>query len=341
MLFAPKLIGTTPLDVETLAADKKACRRIGPCGIGEKAVYLNSFYVDRCFYTTFDDIARIFKRVAMSKGGFTGKGVFGSIPYLVVQFKDGHEKQCNFKYEDLVDLFLSIVEREHPDIPIHSEEAERKLREAEEAEQARYLKELSPEAEAAVGELRAAQAKLEEKRELSDALAFAAKQKRVIDGVSPTYRYAAVAILLLAVLAALLGVFMVFTKRDYAVWFVLFGMAAIFLVISSRILPTGRNNKRYGQRQWDAALGNMRGYLSGEQNFPVPPQYAHPELLERMIRVLREGRAMSVGESYETMKSDLKALNSSVTVTQKEYDEVVTVKPLFLVCGYADQGNFS
>ena len=339
MLFAPRLIGTTPLDAETLAADKKACRRIGPCGIGEKAVYLNSFYIDRCFYTTFDDVARIFKRVAMSKGGFTGKGVFGSIPYLVVQFKDGHEKQCNFKYEDLVDLFLSIIEREHPDIPIHSEAAERKLREAEEAEQARYLKELSPEAETAVQELRAAQAKLEERRGLSDALAFAARQKRVIDGVSPTYRYAAVAILLLAVLAALLGVYMVFTQRDYAVWFVLFGMAAIFLVISSRILPTGRNNKRYGQQQWDMALADMREYLGDAQDFPVPPQYAHPIVLERMIRVLREGRAMSAEEAYETMKADLKALNSSVTVTQKEHDEVVTVKPLFLVCGYADSNN--
>lgn len=339
MLFAPKLIGSTPLERDALAEDYKACRKIGACGVGQKAVYLNGFYVDRCYYTTFDDVARIFKRVAMSKGGFTGKGVFGSIPYLVVQFKDGREKQCNFKYEELIDQLLGIVAREHPDIPIHSEAAERRLREAEEAERARYLEELSPEAEAAVDALRAAQAKLAERRELSDALAFAAKQKRVIDGVSPTYRYAAVAILLLAVLSALLGVFMVITRRDHAVWFVLFGMAAIFAVISSRILPTGRNNKRYAQRQWDAALGDMRAYLDGA--FPVPPQYAHPVVLERMIRVLREGRAMSVEEAYQVMKADLKALNADVTVTQKEYDEVVTVKPLFLVCDYADGGNFS
>ena len=339
MLFAPKLIGSTPLDKAALAEDYKACRKIGPCGIGQKAVYLNSFYVDRRYYTTFGDVARVFKRVAMSKGGFTGKGVFGSIPYLVVQFKDGREKQCNFKYEELVDQYLSIVAREHPDIPIHSEAAERRLREAEEAERARYLKELSPEAEAAVDALRAAQAKLTARRELSDALAFAARQKRVIDGVSPTYRCAAVAILLLAVLSALLGVFMVLNRRDYAMWFVLFGMAAIFAVISSRVLPTGRSNKRYAQRQWDAALADMRAYL--DETFPVPPQYAHPVVLERMIRVLREGRATSVEEAYQVMKADLKALNADVTVTQKEYDEVVTVKPLFLVCDYADRGNFS
>ena len=37
------------------------------------------------------------------------------------------------------------------------------------------------------------------------------------------------------------------------------------------------------------------------------------------------------------MKEDLKALNSSVTVSQKEHDEVVRIKPLFLVCDYQDE----
>ena len=35
-----------------------------------------------------------------------------------------------------------------------------------------------------------------------------------------------------------------------------------------------------------------------------------------------------------TMKDDLRKLNSDVTVSQKEYDEVVTVKPMFLVMDY-------
>jgi hypothetical protein len=34
------------------------------------------------------------------------------------------------------------------------------------------------------------------------------------------------------------------------------------------------------------------------------------------------------------MKEDLKKLNASVTVSQKEYDEVVVVKPMFLVENY-------
>lgn len=337
MLFAPKLIGTAPLDVEALAADKKACRRIGPCGVGEKALYLSSFYVDRCFYVTFGDVSRVFKRVAMSKGGFTGKGAFGSIPYLVVQLKDGREKQCNFKYEELVDRFLAVIEREHPDIPTHSEAAERKLREAEEAERARYLETLCPEAEAAVAELRAAQEALAERRALCDTLAFAARQKRVVDGVSPAYRFAALAILLLGLASAALGVFLLLRGEDRAALVAVFGFAAIFLVVSTRILPTGRSNKRRAQEEWDAALAAMSDALRGEEAFPVPPQYAHGVVLERMIRVLREGRAKSVREAYETMKADLRALNADVTVSQKEYDEVVLVKPMFLVCGYADE----
>jgi hypothetical protein len=337
MLFAPGCIGTTKLDAETLAADRKNCRKFGPCGVGEKALYLGGRYIDRGFYTTYGDVKRVFKRVAMSKGGFTGKGMFGAMAYLVVQFADGHEKQSYFKFEDQVDRLLAVIEREHPSIPTHSAEAERKLREAEEAEQARYLKELTPEAQSAVDELRAAQEKLRRRRDVTDALAFAAKQKRTIDGINPSYRFAAVAIFLLGIAAAALGVYMYLQKQNYAELIAVFGFAVIFLVVSTRVLPTGRNNKRYAQEEWDGALARARVMVEEEGNIPVPAQYAHPLVLERMIRVLREGRAQSVSEAYETMKADLKALNSSVTVTQKEYDEVVAVKPLFLLCGYADE----
>ena len=45
----------------------------------------------------------------------------------------------------------------------------------------------------------------------------------------------------------------------------------------------------------------------------------------------------SAAEALAVMKEDLKALNSSVTVSQKEHDEVVRIKPLFLVCDYQDE----
>ena len=337
MLFAPRLIGKTPLDEETLAADRKACKKLGPCGVGEKAVYMGGRLIDRGFYVVYGDVSRIFKRVALTKGGFTGKGMFGAMAYLVVQMADGTQKQSYFKREDEVDQALAIVAHEHPDIPTHSEAAERKLREAEEAERARYLDTLSPEAEAAVASLRAAKAKLEANRALSDELSAAARQKRVIDGVSPTYRYAALAILLLAIAAAGLGVRMWRSGQSGAELVALFGFAAIFFAVSTRVLPTGRNNRSYAQRRWNAAVSALQDALRGEPDFPVPPQYAHPVVLERMIRVLREGRATSAPEAYAVMKADLKALNADVTVTQKEYDEVVTVKPMFLECGYADE----
>ena len=89
MLFAPVRLGSTALSAEVLTADVKNCKHFGPCGVGEKALYLNGFLFDRHYYVVLGDIRRVFKRVAMSKGGFTGNGVFGAIPYLVVEYGDG------------------------------------------------------------------------------------------------------------------------------------------------------------------------------------------------------------------------------------------------------------
>ena len=73
---------------------------------------------------------------------------------------------------------------------------------------------------------------------------------------------------------------------------------------------------------------------SGSSAFPVPARYAHTTVLDRMIRVVREGRADNAEAALEAVKTDLRALNASVTVSQQEHDEVVEVKPLFLVCDY-------
>ena len=55
-----------------------------------------------------------------------------------------------------------------------------------------------------------------------------------------------------------------------------------------------------------------------------------------MIRSVREGRAETAYEALETVKTDLRNMNASVTVTQEIHDDVVDIKPLFLVCDYAD-----
>ncbi|WP_347559673.1 hypothetical protein [Clostridium sp. AM58-1XD] len=53
-----------------------------------------------------------------------------------------------------------------------------------------------------------------------------------------------------------------------------------------------------------------------------------------MIRAIRDGKAETSEAALEAVKDELKALNSSVQVEQEEYDEVVAVKPLFLVADY-------
>ena len=109
MIFRPAQLGMAKLDRLELEQDKKACRKIGPCGVGKKALYLNSFYIDRRYYLPYGSISRVFKRVAMSSGGFTGKGMFASMAYLVVEYDGGKQKQCNFKDERDVDKLLEVL----------------------------------------------------------------------------------------------------------------------------------------------------------------------------------------------------------------------------------------
>ena len=53
MIFKPAQLGLARLDAHELEEDKKACRKIGPCGVGKKALYLNSFYIDRRYYLPY------------------------------------------------------------------------------------------------------------------------------------------------------------------------------------------------------------------------------------------------------------------------------------------------
>ena len=332
MIFKPRQLSLAGLDGEALAADKKRCKRFGPCGVGEKALYLNSFYIDRCFYVVLSSVRRIFKRVAMSKGGFTGKGMFASIPYLVVEYDDGKRKQCNFKREEDVDRLLEYMARIRPDIPRLSEEGERRLAEKAAREASRYLKELTPQAQRTWDELEQAKAKLSKDPARSRRLARAARTKRNSDRSNPAYKWVALTIVILGAAALVYGVWTWLHQNGTGVYFLLFGMAAIFFFSGANVLPTAKNNRKAVAREWEEAKASMRE-LVGEA-FPVPYWYAHPVVLERMVRIVREGRAQTAGEALEVLKADLKALNSSVQVEQEEYDEVVCIKPIFLLREY-------
>lgn len=67
MFLKPQKLGNDGLSEEELLADRKNCKKIGPCGVGKKALYLNSFYIDRQYYIPVRSVSRVFKRVAMSK----------------------------------------------------------------------------------------------------------------------------------------------------------------------------------------------------------------------------------------------------------------------------------
>lgn len=154
MLFKPAQLGLAKLDPAELAADRKACKKIGPCGVGKKALYLNSFYIDRRYYLPYTSITRVFKRVAMSAGGFTGKGMFASMAYLVVEYDGGKQKQCNFKDERDVDALLELLAKQQPQIRLLSAAGEQALQKKAEEKAARKLPELSDDAKHTVTVLR-------------------------------------------------------------------------------------------------------------------------------------------------------------------------------------------
>ena len=204
MIFAPVRLGETSLNAEAVAADKKSCKRFGPCGVGKEALFLNSYFIDRRYYVAFSSVRRVFKRVAMSQGGFSGKGVFGAIPYLVVQYDGGKEKQCTFKREEDVDAMLAYIGEVHPEIPTLSVGGEQRLEQKAKEEAARYLSELTSDAQSAKEELEKAQKFLSGYPELTEQLSKAARAKRVNQHTNPAYRWVALAIVLAGAAALLL-----------------------------------------------------------------------------------------------------------------------------------------
>ena len=302
-MFKPQRLGTVTIPDAELTTDKKNCKKIGPCGVGEKAIYLNSFYFDRRYYIPISSIERIFKRIAMSKGGFTGKGAFGTLSYLVVVYENGKEKQCNFKHEEDVDRLLAYIEERFPQIPLHSIEAERKLEEKrkwlEEKQRERILPE---EIKKRLTKLERAENYLKKQSDYYMDLSLSAKKKRTYDRI-----------------------YSLLTHAGFGMYFLLFGLAAIFLFAGANVLPTSKNNKKYIENQLERSIQQMETYIQKYPDFPVPAYYAHPIVLKRMQDIMKDGRAQTIPEALTVLKDDLKALNSNVTVA---------IKPMFLVMDY-------
>ena len=333
MIFKPAQLGMAKLDQQELVEDKKSCKKIGPCGVGKKALYLNSFYIDRRYYLPYGSISRVFKRVAMSSGGFTGKGMFASMAYLVVEYDGGKQKQCNFKDERDVDALLELLAKQQPQIRLLSAAGEQALQKKAEEKAARKLPELFDDAKHTVTVLRRAKEYLDAKPELSNELSAAQRRKRAQLKSKPVYRYVALAIFLFGTAAAAYGLYAVFTHTgSYGVYFALFGFAAIFLFSSYNMLPTAHNNHSAIMKRAEKAEAAMAEYVKHYPSgaFPVPSRYAHPIVLKQMSDAIEEGRAVTVPEALAAVESRLKSLNADVQVEQEEYDEVVVIKAMFL-----------
>lgn len=281
MLFKPVQLGREALDREALAADRRSCKRFGPCGVGEKALYLSSFYLNCRYYLPYGGITRVFKRVAMSKGGYSHKGVFASIPYLVVEYDGGKEKQCTYKYEEQVDQLLACLKQKHPEIKQVSAAGEDRLAKREREQPPKP--ELTQEALETLKALKEAEAVLEKRPDLYLELSKSARQLRQLNLTLSTRRGGKM------------------KKRE------------------EDIPPRAERAKRA-----------MEAFLKDYEPFPLPARYAHPIVLRRMGRAVEEGRSASPEQALEAVKADLKALNSSVEVSQEEHDEVVAIKAMFL-----------
>ena len=142
----------------------------------------------------------------------------------------------------------------------------------------------------------------------------------------------ALAIVLAGLIAAVYGVIAWRRQEGFGMYFTLLGLAVVFLFSGTQVIPTMKNNKRAVTAAWEQAQKDVAGVLP--EHFPLPARYAHPVVLDRMIRVLREGRAQNAEEALAVVKADLKALNADVQVSQEEYDEVVAIKPMFLLQDY-------
>ena len=83
----------------------------------------------------------------------------------------------------------------------------------------------------------------------------------------------------------------------------------------------------------------MEKALADTPDFPVPARYAHPTVLQWMEQIIADQRADTAAEALEQLKKDLKALNADVEVDPEEFEDIITIKPLFLVHHYEWEGT--
>ncbi|MCI2048897.1 MAG: hypothetical protein LKJ76_04155 [Lachnospiraceae bacterium] len=355
--MASRCIGKTALDPETLKKDLKGREKFGEgtCGMGERAVYLPGIFSYAKYYFCYEDADRVFERLAVAEGGITGGGLSGAVPYVVVLFRDGTERQFLIRREGDLDALLKRLSEKHPEIRTVSAAAEQRMAAAQakfDAEAAPH--ELTETEKKSIRTLELAKQRLGERSVLYQTLAGTASAKKTAGRLDARLQWVSVAILAGSILMALSGTFLL-TKGGSGQTAVILLMVGIFIALlslTSHTLPFGRGNRRKTDASWRKAVSDMDAFLksglfararlkagdaaNAERAFPVPAPYAHPLLLDWMIRVLREGRTAdgTIQEALDVTREDMRALNSNVTVSQEDYPRVLIIKPLFIANDY-------
>lgn len=323
---------SSEIDKDIIKKDRKECVKIGPCGVGKIAVYPNGFFFDRCFYIPICNIKRVFKRIAMSKGGFKHKGIFGSVPYIVIEYDDNKHKQFYMKREEYADEFLNAISRINPHIPLLSEVAEKKLKEKKlRRMRIGELLPVSLSARQVIEELERAKEFLLKQESLSNELSLSAKKKRRFECTKKWYKPSAVVIFLVGICMFILGGMGFIKDFSLNAYFYACILGLIFVFSSLRIIPTLKDNRKSVNAEYESCVKKMERYIIGYNNFPVNAKYAHPVVMDWMIDAVRESRAYSVPEALIAAKKELMTYNSSVNVEIEDYLEIDAIKPLFLV----------
>ena len=116
MYIPSKALSEKILPPEVLRPDKVTCTHYEDFGLGDKALYVGMYGFSRVGYIPFSAIARVYKRLGVTKGFFEQGKVYGTLCYLVVCY-DGKEKAYRFTHEENLDAMLDVI-REKTSIPV-------------------------------------------------------------------------------------------------------------------------------------------------------------------------------------------------------------------------------
>ena len=345
MIFKPFLLTGEALSRDELAMDKKSAAKFGRCGVGDKAIYLGSFYIDRMYYAPISQVVRAYKRVAMTKGGFTGQGAFGTMSYLVVDFADGSQKVSNFKSEEQLDQLIDFLKLNHPEIMTVSPKVAQRQAEIEASRfvynDGDLLEKASEKQKEEIYAIDREIRHLEKNPEIYKRVASLAKELRRNQMTSSNNKWVAMAIVILGVAAAVYGVITLINHGEFAIYFLLFGLAAIFLFSATAVMPTARKNKKAIEDAFQESLVALNSYLKAlKGDLVIPSTYGNPLILQRikdkMAQKILESddKKYYAASAFEDIKAELRAATREVKVSQDDYNFITAVKPIFLVRNY-------